>query len=46
VPDPAAPGYAEAMQRQCELLNQHNRGGSDTDWIENIGAFDDSDEEE
>jgi hypothetical protein len=40
VPDPAAPGYAEEMRRQCQLLNEHGRAGSDTDWIEELGAFD------
>ena len=44
VPDPAAPGYAKAMQRQCKLLNQHGSTGSDTDWIEELGAFDDREE--
>jgi Protein of unknown function (DUF3018) len=40
VPDPAVPGYAEEMRRQCQLLNEHGRTGSDTDWIEELGAFD------
>ena len=44
VPDPAAPGYAEAMRHQCTLLNQHSRTGSDTDWVEELGAFDDQEE--
>ena len=44
VPDPAAPGYAEEMRRQCQLLNQHGRSGSDTDWVEDLGAFDDHEE--
>jgi hypothetical protein len=44
VPDPAAPGYAEAMRRQCTLLNRHDRTGSDTDWVEELGAFDDREE--
>ena len=41
VPDPAAPGYAEAMRHQCALLNRRGRTSSDTDWVEEIGAFDD-----
>ena len=44
VPDPAAPGYAEAMRHQCKLLNQHGSTGSDTDWVEELGAFDDREE--
>ena len=44
VPDPAAPGYAEAMRHQCTLLNWHSRAGSDTDWVEELGAFDDQEE--
>jgi hypothetical protein len=42
VPDPRAPGYAEEMRRQCRLLNRHDRAGSDTDWVEELGAFDDA----
>ena len=41
VPNPAAPGYAEAMRHQCALLNRHSRTSSDTDWVEEVGAFDD-----
>jgi Protein of unknown function (DUF3018) len=44
VPDPAAPGYAEAMRRQCTLLNRRSRTSSDTDWVEELGAFDDREE--
>jgi hypothetical protein len=32
------------MRRQCTLLNRHDRTGSDTDWVEELGAFDDREE--
>ncbi len=41
VPDPAAPGFAEALRRQCLAANADEARGSDTDWIEALAAFDD-----
>ncbi len=41
VPDTRAPGFAEDVRRQCEVINAAERESGTMDWIERVSVFDD-----
>jgi len=45
VPDTRAPGFAEEARRQCEAINASEVQARTIEWVEEVSAFDEADDE-